>query len=381
MLGESARIHVCVIVCRFPGSSTCQAKDGEMANEIGEVNGQGDSRPVLTEMAMGFFRGKVLCAAVRLGIADALAVGPMTADELAVATKTNPSALRRLMRALASIGVVKELAPARFELTQFGDPMRRDAPHSVWASIVFWADLLADAWTYLPDCVRAGDRSGAESARERDGAPSRWSKEQDSQAIFHSVFAEGTPDDFAPYVAAWDFSRCRFIADLGGGGGGLLAAILAAQPQARGVLVEQQNAVDGASKRFEAMGLSERCEALVGDLREWAPSGPDVYLMRCVLHGYDDETALRILQNIRRAMSPQSKILLIEVVLPDLVDRVSPEMEKRFMSDLNMMAVTGGRERSENEWNTLLASAGLIRRRILLVPGQTTSIVEASLCD
>ncbi len=113
------------------------------AGEMGEK--RGSSRRALVEMAQGFFRGKVLCAAVRLGIADALADGPMTVDELAAATETNPSALRRFMRALASIGVVEEAAPARFALTTFGDPLRRDAPDSVWASMVFWADLLGRA--------------------------------------------------------------------------------------------------------------------------------------------------------------------------------------------------------------------------------------------
>ena len=341
---------------------------------------QGSSKLALVEMATGFFRGKVLCAAVRLGIPDALADGPVTVDELAAATKTDPSALRRFMRALASIGVVEEVAPARFALTTFGDPLRRDAPDSVWASMVFWADFLADAWTYLPDCVRAGDRSGAETARQREGATSRWSREPDATAIFHAVFAEPTADDFAPYVAAWDFSRCRVIADLGGGGGGLLAAVLAAQPGARGVLVERQAAIDWASKRFEASGLTARCELVAGDLLESVPPGADVYLMRCVLHGYDDDSSLRILRNVRRAMDPESRLLLIEVVLPNRVDRPDPEIEKLIMSDLNMLAVTGGRERSENEWNALLASADLGRRRILAIPGQTASIVEAACC-
>ena len=153
---------------------------------------------------------------MRLGIADALADGPMTVDELAAATKTNPGALRRFMRGLASIGVVEEIAPARFGLTAFGDPLRRDAPDSVWASMIFWADLLADAWTYLPDCIRAGDRSGAEAARQREGATSRWSREPDAKAIFHAVFAEAGGGRLCPVGrAAGTSPRCRVIADLG----------------------------------------------------------------------------------------------------------------------------------------------------------------------
>lgn len=338
----------------------------------------GSSKLALVDMAMGYFRGKVLCAAVRLRIADTLADGPMTVDELALATKSNAGALHRFMRALASIGVVEEIAPARFALTKFGDPLRRDAPGSVWASMIFWSDLLADAWTYLPDCIRAGDRSGADAARQREGSTSRWAKEPDAKAIFHAVFAEAAADDFAPLVAAWDFSDCRVIADLGGGGGGLLAAVLAAHPKARGVLVEREGAIDGASKRFEASGLTARCELKAGDLLESVPPGADLFLMRCVLHGYDDESAARILRNVGRAMNPTSRLLLIEVVLPNQIDRPDPELEKLMMSDLNMLAVTGGRERSEKEWSTLLASAGFDRRKIVTIPGQTGSIIEAA---
>ena len=237
----------------------------ESSDTFAGAAGRATPRQVLVETAQGFFRGKVLCAAVRLGIADALGTGSMTLDSLASATETNPAALRRFMRALASMEIVEEVAPARFALTTLGDPLRRDAEDSVWASMVFWADLLADAWTYLPDCVRTGDRSAAEAARARDGATSRWSSAGDAQAIFHAVFAESTADDFAPYATAWDFSRCRVIADLGGGGGGLLAAVLAAHPRARGVLVDRQEALEGASQRFEADGLTGRCELIAGD--------------------------------------------------------------------------------------------------------------------
>ncbi len=329
-------------------------------------------------MAMGYFRGKVLCAAVRLGIADALADGPKTVDELAAKTQANPVGLRRFLRALASIGVVEEIEPARFALTPFGDPLRRNAPGSVWASMIFWSDLLSDAWTYLPECVRTGDRSGAEAARQREGSVSRWSREPDPKAIFHAVFAEAAAEDFAPLVAAWDFSRARVVADLGGGGGGLLAAVLAARPAARGILVERQGAIDGAAKRFEAPELKGRCDLVAGDLFEAVPAGADVYLMRCVLHGYDDESAVRILRNVRAAMAPESRLLLIEVVLPNRIARADPELEKLLMSDLNMLAVTGGRERSEDEWNALLASARLERCRILAVAGQAAGILEAA---
>jgi hypothetical protein len=335
-------------------------------------------RTALIDMATGFFRGKVLCAAARLRIADALASGPMTSADLAAAIDVDADGLRRLLRGLASIGVVEEVSPSRFALTPFGEPLRRNAPGSVWASMIFWADLLADAWTYLPECVRAGNRSGADAARRSEGTPSRWSREPDPTSIFHAVFAEPTAEDFAPYVRAWDFSRARVIADLGGGGGGFLAAILAAHPSARGILFERQAAIEGARPRFDAPALAGRCELVAGDLMESVPKGADLYVMRCVLHGCDDEAASKILRNCRCAMSPESRLLLIEAVLPDRVDRPDPQVEKLMMSDLNMLAVTGGRERSEHEWRTLVAGAGLEPVGIHAVPGGLHGIVEVA---
>ena len=117
---------------------------------------------------------------------------------------------------------------------------------------------------------------------------------------------------------------------------------------------------------------------VAGDLLKSVPAGADLYLMRCVLHGYREEPARRILQNVRRAMGPEGRLLLIEVVLPDRILRPDPDTEKLIMSDLNMLAVTGGRERTENDWNSLLTSAGLVPLRIVTVSGQTASIVEAA---
>lgn len=336
------------------------------------------ARESLVDMARGYFRGKVLCAAVRLGVADALGDNEKSVDELAVATAADPDALHRLLRALASIGAVREVAPARFALTEFGRPLRRDATGSVWASIVFWADLLADSWTYLADCVRAGDKAGAAAAMERNGARSRWSTEPDAAAIFHAAFAEPTADRMAPFAAAYDFSRCQVVADLGGAGGGLLAAILAAHPHARGLLVDREGAVAAATRRFEAAGLSDRCESLAGDLLEAVPPGADIQILQSVLHGYGDDKARRILRNCREAIAPEGRLLLIEAVLPERIDRADPAIEAILMGDLNMLAVTGGRERSGPAWASLLSSAGFEMRRAIAVPGMTSSIIEAA---
>lgn len=130
------------------------------------------------------------------------------------------------MRALAAIGIVQGTSDGRYSLTGLGESLRRDAPDSAWASVIFWADLLADQWTYLDDCVRAGEREGPARTRQEEGIASRWSREPDPTAIFHAVFAESRAEDNRAYVEAISFSSSQVVADLGGAGGGLLSAVL-----------------------------------------------------------------------------------------------------------------------------------------------------------
>jgi hypothetical protein len=335
-------------------------------------------RAMLLDMAQGYMRGKILCAAVRLGIADALSYGAKHLDDLAARAESNPDSLRRFLRALASIGIVEEVGPDRFALTPLGQPLRSDAPGSAWASVVFWADLLADSWTYLAECVRAGGRSAAMAEMERAGVKSRWSQVRDALAIFHAVFAEPTAADKAPLAATYDFSGCRVVADLGGAGGGLLAAILSANLQARGILVDRKEAIDNGAPQLAAAGLAARSTLVAGDLLESVPRGADAYVLSSVLHGYGDDDARRILQNCRTAMAPESRLVVIEVVLPAKVEHPDPVIERLFLADLNMLAVTGGRERSETEWQALLSSAGFEVRQIIPVPVQTSCIIEAA---
>ncbi len=176
--------------------------------------------------------------------------------------------------------------------------------------------------------MRAGGNAGASGAMESLGIKPRWLMEPDAQAIFHKVFAELTAADMAPVVAAYDFSRCGVIADLGGAGGGLISAILTANPQTRGVLVDRQEAVDRASARLKLADLAERCQLVVGDLLQAVPSGADVYILKNVLHGYDDSTALRVLQQCHTAMQSGARLLVIETVVPDRVDHPTHESKK-----------------------------------------------------
>lgn len=330
----------------------------------------------LTEMAMAYSRSRVLCAAARLGVADALGDGEKSLDQLAAACGAQLAALYRLLRALASFGVVAEIAPKRFVLAPLGGPLRKDAPNSEWSAVVFWADLLADPWSYLTECIRTGD--SAFRIAEREGAVLRWSKDPDAGAIFRAVMGTAPAEDYMPIARAWDFSNHHTVADLGGGGGALIAAVLGAYPDVRGILVDRAESIDRAKPRFASESLASRCDLVAADLSASVPAGADVYMLKHVLHGCVDEPAIGILNNCRTVLPKDGRVLVIEFVLPDVVDRADPALEARLMSDLNMLAVTGGKERSAAEWKTLLSSAGFDCQRTIPVPGQLVSIIEAA---
>jgi hypothetical protein len=287
----------------------------------------------LVQMAMSYSRSCMLCAAARLGIADALGDEVRSVDHLAETCQADVDALYRLLRALASIGITEEMTPKHFRLTPFGRPLRRDVAQSAWPAVVFWADLLADNWSLLTDCIR----TGKPASQVRDpNLPSRWSQDPEADSIFRAVMGTAPAEDYAPIARAWDFSRANVVADLGGGGGALILAVLELHPHLRGMLVDLEASVEAAKARFADEKVSCRCKLLAADLTQSVPAGADVYMLKHVLHG---------------------RLLVIEFILPALISQADSHLERHLMSDLNMLAVTGGRERSEHEWRTLLEEA------------------------
>jgi SAM-dependent methyltransferase len=325
----------------------------------------------LTEMAMAYSRSRMLCAAARLGIADALGGGERSVEDLAKACGADAGSLRHLLRALAALGIVAETAPGRFVLTPFGEPLRKDAPNSEWPAIVFWSDLLADSWSYLTDCVRTG--KSAFGVMESKGIVPRWSTDPDANAIFRAVMGTAPAEDYMPIARAWDFSGRRVVADLGGGGGSLISAILKTNPHLTGMLVDYQPSIDAAAPRIQADGLGSRCKLIAADLLEGVPAGADIYALKHVLHGRNDEVAAKLLRNCRAVIPPDGMLLVIEFVLPDVISRADRSLESRLMSDINMMAVTGGKERSPAEWERLLAAGGFRMQRIIPTFGEDKS--------
>ena len=327
----------------------------------------------LVQMAMAYSRSRVLCTAAHLGVADALGEEVRGVDHLAEACHADVDALYRLLRVMASIGLTEEITPKHFRLTPMGKPLRKHVAQSAWPSVIFWADLLAAEWSLLTDCIQTG-KSAAEVRDPK--IPSRWSEYPDANSIFRAVMGTAPAEDYTPIASAWDFSHANVVADLGGGAGSLILAVLHLYPHLRGMLVDREASVEAARARFADQAISSRCKLLAADLTQSVPGGADVYMLKHFLHGCDDAEAITILVNCRVVIPASGRLLVIEFILPPLVNHADRRLEGSLMSDLNMLVVTGGRERSELEWKALLEAAGFLLFAVTPC-GNDMGIVEA----
>jgi SAM-dependent methyltransferase len=328
----------------------------------------------LVEIATAYQRSRVLCAAARLGVADALKEGERSLQEIAASCAAQTASLHRLLRTLAAMGVVAQSQPDRFVLTEFGKHLVKNVDNSVWPAVIFWADWLADSWSSLTECVRTGESAGS----LRPEIMKRWQDDPEGPAVFRSVMGTSPARSYQPIARSWDFSNARVVADLGGGGGAMIEAILATYPNVRGMLVDCPVSIDAARPRFASAPLAQRVQLVAADLSKEVPTGADVHVLKHVLHGYADDAAAQILRNCKASLPHDGRILIVEFVLPDVIDRADPDLEKRLLSDLNMLAVTGGRERSTTEWCALAARAGLRCNGVIPVSDDLVSIIECA---
>ena len=313
-----------------------------------------DETPVesMQRLIAGSHVSQAISVAATLGISDLLADGPRASDELAAATDTHPPSLYRLLRALAAVGVFHEEDGRRFSLTPTGDLLRSDAPGSVrgWAAFL-GRPYIRESWSALEHSVRTG-----ENAFEHVHGTDVWSyraERPDESEIFDHAMQSITGGVNKALVAAYDFGRFGTVVDVGGGNGALLAGLLAANPQLRGVVFDQEHVVANAGPVLAAAGVADRCEIVSGSFFEEVPRGGDAYLMKSIIHDWDDERSIEILQVCRRAMSDSATLLLIERI----VEGPNEGWRTKFM-DLNMLVNPGGQERTLDEWETLLGRAG-----------------------
>ncbi|MGI5169208.1 methyltransferase [Spirillospora sp. CA-253888] len=310
------------------------------------------TRSPLLDLAYGYMPAQVVHAAAELGVADTLAAGPRSSADLAAETGTHAPSLLRLLRALTVLGVAEQHGPDLFALAPAGRDLCRDAPGSVRNLVLlFCGPEVWRTWGGLVDTLRTG-----EYAWERATGMTAFeffARHQELSATFNEAMAEHTRAVAPAVVEAADLGRFGVIADLGGGDGTLLAAVLRAVPAARGLLLDLPAALEGAK---DTLGdLADRCDIVTGDFFAEVPAGADAYLLKSVLHDWDDERTAAILRSCRAAMRPDARLLLVETLLPPVV---TAEHRGTAMSDLNMLVATGGRERTEAEFRALLAAAG-----------------------
>ena len=324
----------------------------------------------MLQMIAGFWLSRALYLAAKLGLADLLKDGSMQSEELAQLTGTHAPALYRVLRALASVGVFAEDDQGRFALTPLAATLRSDVPGSLRAFTI--SELGEDhypAWGEVMRSVRTGETAfdhlfGMDVWRYRAQHPEEARIFDEAMASFSSIIHEAI-------LRSYDFSPIGTLVDVGGGDGGLLASILKASPQMQGVLFDLPHVITGAQKRMEAEGLVERCQIVPGDFFASVPSGGDAYLLKWVIHDWDEERSVAILKTCHHAMAEHGKLLLVEAIIPQ---GNLPSFHK-FM-DLNMLVMTGGRERTEAEYRALLEAAGFRLRNI--IPTQSEmSVIEA----
>lgn len=314
-----------------------------------------DEAQSLARLVFGFMPAQMVHAAATLGLADLIGEGSRTAADLAQATGTDADSLRRLLRALAVFGVFVESEPDRFALAPMGTALRTDVPHSLHQLVVsLLDDTIWRSWGELAYAVRTG-RSALEHV---SGRPlfEYLAADPERGAAFNAAMSAGTTADAALLVAAWDFSRYRTVVDVGGGTGVLLATILQAHPGLQGVVFDNATGAKQAAATLAAAGVDQRARVEVGDFFESVPAGGDAYLLKSVLHDWDDERCVTILRNCRRAMSTQDRLLVVEMVLPE---RVGPGADPfALITDVNLLVLTTGRERGEADFRHLLDRAG-----------------------
>ena len=313
----------------------------------------------LTELAFGMKMTQALYVVAKLGIADLLPSGPRHVSQLAAATKTSERSLYRVLRSLAAAGIFRETDPKIFELTPYADALRSDAPNSFRNAAIF----MGEEWLWkVMGQMLYSVQTGKPAWAHVHGSDvfDYMADNPDHLEIFSRAMTDMTVSAAPAIVDAYDFSSFKTIVDIAGGHGYLLAQVLKANDGLRGVLFDMEGVVAGARTILEKEGVIDRVETVAGNFFESVPSGADAYMMKHIIHDWDDERSLKILKNIAAAMSADAKLLIVEMVVPEGNE---PHFSK--VMDLGMLVLPGGVERTKAEYHTLLADAGLRLNRIL----------------
>lgn len=322
----------------------------------------------LDRLITGYWISQAIYAAAKFGIADELKNGPRSVEELAEATSTNVDALYRLLRALASKGIFAEGDSRQFALTPLAEPLRSDVPGSKRALALMSGDEQFRTWAEIDYSIQTGgiafEKVFSKPIFEYLG------ENPDKAKIFDAAMVGIHGRESEVILDAYDFSGVNVFADIGGGNGSQITGILQRHSSMKGILFDLPHVIGRAKDPIDAVGLADRCELVSGNFFESIPQGADAYMMRHIIHDWDDDKSLTILRNCHQAMSSSSRLLVVESVIPP----GNEPFGGKFL-DLVMMLIPGGKERTEDEYRMLFDEAGFKLTRI--VPTSTeVSIVE-----
>lgn len=346
--------------------STAGSKPEETMRPQNNINEQtapnSQSAPpeiVLTQMITGSLGSQAVYVAAKLGIADLLTGGAKSTSELAAATETDAPSLYRVLRALAAQGIFTETQDRVFALTPTAELLRSDSPRSLRDLAIFMGeDWHWQVWGRTLYSVRTGKAAWAE-VHGKEVFP-YFEANPEAAKIFNRAMTSLSNLAIQAVVEGYDFSSLETIVDIAGGHGRLLTTILAANPSLRGVLFDLPHVIEGAKESVQGTTASARCEFAGGDFFASVPANADAYIMKHIIHDWDDERALKILTNIRSVMKSNGRVLLVESV-------ITPANEADFgkLLDIEMLVSPGGKERTAEEYRELFAGAGLRLTRIV----------------
>jgi len=324
----------------------------------------------MLEIAQGAWLTQAISTASRFGMFDVLGERPATADEVARRAETDPQATFRLLRALASNSILKQQKDGRFALSRLGRALRSNAPGTLAPMVEFighpkhW-----EHWSELSYAVQTGQTA----VWKLRGTSIFEYLETDPELaeVFNDAMTSVSGMAVEALLPAYDFSDRRLIVDVGGGHGALLSAVLQQAGDAKGVLFDLPSVVASAGPILESAGVSARCTVTGGSFFDSVPEGGDQYVLKTIIHDWDDDDSVTILRNVRSAIAPNGRLAVIELVLPE-----GTPWHPGMLLDLEMLVSPGGRERTAAEYADLLARAGFRQTRVVPTAGPM-SVVEA----
>jgi SAM-dependent methyltransferase len=323
----------------------------------------------LMQLISGGWVSQAIYAAAKLNLAEHLVSGPRTVAELAEVTQCHAGSLSRLLRALSSVGLFEEIEGQRFSITEVGDCLRADSPSSARASSIMLTEVFYPSWGEILHSVQTGE---AAFNKVHNTPLFDYLAENPQQAtVFDAAMVSYMNEEAAAIAGAYQWPDQGGVVDIGGGSGGLIRAILKHEPQLTGTIFDLPEVAERNRAIYNSDEILNSCTIETGNFFSSVPDGADIYLMRNIIHDWDDEDSLKILQNCRKACGAGGKILLLEYVIP----QGNGPFSGKWL-DLMMLVGTGGRERTETEYRQLLDAAGL--QLTQLIPTVTDmSIIEA----